>query len=184
MNGIFTLIFILCALWFLIFAPEAFLPTLLTGGQKAAALCLSLLAVYAVFLGLTAVMEECGLNKKLSRLLRPVVSRLFGVTDERAAEYVSLNLSANMLGIGGAATPMGVRAAERLQDLPNARFTHSMLFVVNATSIQLLPTTVLALLSSYGAKNPSAIVLPSLLATAVSTALGVLLVFLFIRRGP
>ncbi len=182
MNGIFPLIFLLCTLWFAIFSPESFLPALLSGGQKAAALCLSLLSVYAVFLGLTQVMDDCGLNRKLSRLLRPLIHKLFGVTDERATEYISLNLSANMLGIGGVATPLGVRAAERLQTLPDKRFTHSMLFVINATSVQILPTTVLALLASYGAKNPSAVVLPSLLASAVSTVLGVLLVKIFIRK--
>lgn len=182
MNGIFPLIFIVCALWFLLFAPESFLPALLAGGQSAAALSLSLLAIYAAFLGLTQVMEDCGLNKKLSRLLRRPVNKLFGTTDEQASEYICLNLSANMLGIGGVATPLGIRAAERLQSLPNARYTHSMLFTLNATSVQLLPTTVLALLTSYGAKNPSAIVLPSLLSTALSTALGILLVKIFIRK--
>lgn len=183
MNGIFPLIFLLCTLWFLVFSPESFLPALLSGGQKAATLCLSLLCAYTVFLGLTQVMEECGLSRKLSRLLRPLIRKLFGVTDEQAAEYISLNLSANMLGVGGAATPLGVRAAERLQTLPDKRFTHSMLFVVNATSVQILPTTVLALLASYGAENPSAVVLPSLLASALSTLLGVLLVNLFVRRN-
>ena len=87
-----------------------------------------------------------------------------------------------MLGISGAATPFGVKAAEQLQTLPNPDYTHALLFVVNATSVQLLPTTVLALLSAYHAQNPSAVILPSLLASAAATVLGALGVILLYRK--
>ena len=182
MNGIFLTIFLLCSVYFLIFNPEAFLPTLLGGAQKAATLCLSLIVIYSVWTGLLQVMEQSGLNKKISRVLRPLVSMLFHAQDKTAVEYISLNLSANMLGISGAATPFGIRAAERLETLPNAKYNHAMLFALNATSVQILPTTVLALLLSYGATNAYSIILPSLLASAVSTVLSVVLVKLLIQK--
>lgn len=182
MNGVFPLIFLLCTLLFLALSPEEFLPALLRGVSSAARLSLSLLAVYAVFLGLSAVMEDCGLNEKLSRLLRAPVKKLFGVRDEKTCEAICLNLSANMLGLGGVATPFGISAAERLETAPNARYARSLLLVLNATSVQLFPSTVLALLVSYGAQNPSAVILPSLAASAFSTIVGILLVNLFLRK--
>lgn len=182
MNGIFLVIFLLCAGYFLIFDPEVFLSVLLGGAQKAATLCLSLVVIYSVWMGLLEVMEESGLNKKISRLLRPVVGKLFHTQDKEAVECISLNLSANMLGISGAATPFGIRAIERLENKPFSLYNHGMLFVLNATSVQILPTTVLALLLSYGATDAYSIILPSLLATAVSTIVGVLGVKLFLRK--
>ncbi len=182
MNGIFLVIFLLCAGYFLIFNPEGFLSALLSGGQKAATLCLSLTVIYCVWMGLLEVMQESGLNAKISRLLRPLVKKIFQTQDEEAVEYISLNLSANMLGISGAATPFGIRAAERLTGMPSCNYNHGMLFVLNATSVQILPTTVVALFLSYGASNAYSIILPSLLATAVSTIVGVTLVKILLRR--
>lgn len=182
MNGIFLVIFLLCAAYFIFFDPAGFLPALLAGGTKAATVCLSLVAVYCVWMGLLQVMEACGLNRLLSRGLRPAVRRLFATDDETAVQCLSMNLSANMLGLSGAATPFGIRAAERLSAGENARYNQSMLFVLSATSVQILPTTVLGLLLSYGAENAYSILLPSLLATTVSTVLGVLGVIVFIRK--
>lgn len=183
MNGIFFIVFLLCAGYFLIFAPEAFLPALLDGASKAAALCVALLTVYSVWLGLLQVMENSGISEKISRILRPAVKKLFRTDDEEALKLISLNLSANMLGVSGAATPFGIRATERLASLPHARYNHDMLFVLNATGVQLLPTTVLALFLSYGAANPYSLILPSFLCTAISTSLGATGIKLFLRRN-
>ena len=182
MNGIFLVLFLLCAGYFLLFAPESFLPVLLSGATRAGTVCLSLVAVYCVWMGLMQVMEACGLNRLLSRGLRPAVKGLFDTDDEGAVECLSMNLSANMLGLSGAATPFGIRAAERLDGGKNIRYNQSMLFVLNATSVQILPTTVLGLLLSYGAADAYSIILPSLLSTAASTLLGVLGVKLLIRK--
>lgn len=182
MNGIFLVVFILCSLYFLVFSPENFLPTLLGGTQKAATLTLSLVAVYSVWMGFAAVMEKSGLNEKVSRILQPVIKKLFHTQDERTLTYLSLNLSANMLGISGAATPFGIEAAQRLDDTPFARYNQNMLFVLNATGVQILPTTVLALFISYDAADAYSLILPSLLASAISTVTGVIAVKLFIRK--
>ena len=183
MNAVFTVVFLISNAVFLLFFPEKFLPALLSGGQKAATLCLTLLAVYAVWLGFSFVAEACGVNRFLSKILKPSVKKLFRISDEEGAEYVCTNLSANMLGLSGIATPYGIKAVNRLKNLPSATFSLSMLLVVNATSVQLLPTTVLSLLTSFGAENAYSIVLPSLLATAFTTGMGILLCHIFIKKG-
>lgn len=182
MNVVFAVVFLLSALYFLLFAPNEFLPALLSGAGKAGTLSLSLLTVYCVWMGLTELMEECGINRKISKVLKPSVKKLFKVTDEEAIGYITMNLSANMLGISGAATPFGIKAANRLQELPHARVSSSMLLVINATSVQILPSTVIALLVSFQAKNPASVILPSLLASIFTTGMGILLVKIFIRK--
>ena len=99
-------------------------------------------------------------------------------------EAITLNLSANMLGIGNAATPMGMRAARLLT--PTAASTPSpalcMLLVINATSVQLLPSSVIALRNAAGSGMADAVVLPGLAASAVSTAVGIALCKLLQKR--
>ena len=178
MNFIFPFLFLLCGAWFLLFSPENFLPALLAAAEKAAVLCFTLLASYAVFMGLAEVMEKSGVSGGISRLLRPAVKKLFITDDERAVRLVSINIAANMLGLSGVATPTGAAAAERFALLPEKEHNHTMLFVLNATSLQILPTTVLSLLVAAGAQDPYRVILPSLLATTASTVLGAALVLL------
>ncbi|MBO5045313.1 MAG: spore maturation protein [Clostridia bacterium] len=180
MNGIFTAVFFLSALLFLIFSPDSFLPALLEGGQKAATLSLSLLAVYCVWLGFFRVMEQSGLSSRISTLFLPVCKKLFRTEDKRAVFLASGNLTANMLGLPGAPTPLGIQATERFMNAGNA-YAASMLFVLNATSLQLIPTTVIALRASYGAQSPADVFLPTLIATLFSTLLGALCVRLFVK---
>ncbi len=182
MNGVFFFVFLLSTGWFLLFDPSSFLPTLLSGAQKAATLSLFLLSVYTVWMGLLKVAEESGLHKKAAKLLRPAVGKLFLTDDEEAIGYLSMNLAANMLGVSGAATPYGIKGAERLKEGTHARFSHAMLLVVNATSVQLVPTTVLSLFISYHAQNPYSILLPTFLCTLFTTGMGILFVKLFIRK--
>lgn len=174
------MIFLLSSLLLLLFRPEAFLPALLEGGQKAVTLSLSLAAVYAVWMGLMQVLSDSGLSQKLEQALRPLVRKLFRAPSPAAGEALAANLSANLLGLGGVATPYGVRAAALLSG-ENSRHNHAMLLVLNATSLQLLPTTVIALRETYGSAAAYDILLPSLLATLLSTLLGVLFVKLFVK---
>lgn len=113
MNGIFAAVFLISAVMFLICDPEGFLPALLSGGEKAAALSLSLLAVYCVWLGFFKVLEKSGLAGKLSRGVFPLAKRLFRTDDKEAATLASCNLSANFLGLPGAPTPLGIKAVEK-----------------------------------------------------------------------
>ena len=181
MNGIFAAVFLVSAATFLILDPDGFLPALLSGGEKAAALSLSLLAVYCVWLGFFKVLERSGLAGKLSNAVFPLAKRLFRTDDKEAVYLASCNLSANFLGLPGAPTPLGVKAVEKFCAAQN-HYAADMLFVLNATSLQLLPTTVIALRLSAGASSPADIFLPTLLATLLSTLIGALLVILFSRK--
>ena len=175
MNGIFAIVFLISCALFLFLNPDGFLPAMLSGAEKAATLSLALLAVYCVWLGFFKVMEKSGLSEKLARLFRPAARRLFRSDDEKAVYLASCNLSANFLGLPGAPTPLGVKATERFTAAGNT-YAANMLFVLNATSLQLLPTTVIALRVATGSASAADIVLPTLIATFFSTIVGVILV--------
>ena len=181
MNVVFAVIFILSGAVLLLVDPAGFLPALLDGATKSATLCLALLASYAAWLGLMQLWEESGVARGISKLLKPLCRKLFRTNDEEALSAIGMNLSTTLLGIGGAATPYGIKAASLLEKNKDAHYSSSMLFVVNATSLQLIPTSVVALRSSAGSASAADIILPTMLATAFSTILGVLLVKLFIK---
>lgn len=160
------------------------LPAALEGAANAIQVSLQLLAGYLFFCGMISVVNKLKIQQNLCRLFQPVMKRLFGrETDKTALEAVGMNLSANLLGLGNAATPYGMKAAQLLDGAAGGGNRHGlyMLLIINATSIQLLPTTVLTLRIGAGSAVPNAIVLPSLAATAVSTGVGVLL-GLFCRK--
>ena len=161
----------------LITNPGAVLNEMIGASADALSLCIELCAVYAVWLGIMELVEASGLSQKLAKLLRPLIKKIFRVQDEQAQKYIALNLSANMLGLGNASTPMGIKAMQSLDDKSGkANFSIIMLIVINATSIQLLPTTVIGLRASAGSQNPADIIFPTLLATILTTLLGIFLV--------
>ena len=179
MNGVF------CALMLagLLYAAatgrsDAAQRALLSGGGEAVGLLMRLAGAYAFFGGLLGVLRESGAADALARAMEKPLSRLFRFAPGAEAElgYVSLNLSANMLGAGGAATPAGMAAMRKMARAhPDGRASDAMILflVVNTSSVQLLPTTMIALRAQAGAANPADIVLPTLLATAASTVSGV-----------
>ena len=181
MNVVFAVIFILSGAVLLLVDPAGFLTALLDGATKSATLCLALLASYAAWLGLMQLWEESGVARGISKLLKPLCRKLFRTNDEEALSAIGMNLSTNLLGIGGAATPYGIKAASLLEKNKDAHYSSSMLFVVNATSLQLIPTSVVALRIAAGSASAADIILPTMLATAFSTILGVLRVKLFIK---
>jgi spore maturation protein A len=180
MNILFAVVFSVCGTAILVRAPDLFLSTLLEGGGKAATTCLALLSSYAVWLGLIRVWEDCGVSKKVAKLIKPVARKLLLTDDEQALEAVSMNLSVNLLGISGAATPYGIKAANLLDKTPNAEYSSAMFFVLNATSLQLLPASMVALRTSLASGNPTDIILPTLITTIFSTLLGIGLTTLFL----
>lgn len=181
MNLLFAVVFILCGGVILVRSPDLFLSTLLEGGGKAATTCLALLSSYAVWMGLIRIWEDCGVSKKVARLVKPIAKKLLKTEDEEALDAVSMNLSVNLLGISGAATPYGIKGANLLDKTENAEYSSAMFFVLNATSLQLLPASMVALRTSLASANPTDIILPTLLTTAFSTLLGVALTALFLR---
>jgi spore maturation protein A len=131
-------------------------------------------------------MDSVGLTDLLSGLLRPILGRLFPESrkDPELTRYLSGNMTANLLGLGNAATPMGIRAAERLRDSREpTRATDSLcrLVVLNTASIQLLPTTVAAVRRSAGCAEPFDILPAVWVSSILSVAAGLAAVH-FLRR--
>lgn len=174
MNVIFAAVMILSSAALCLFSPESLLPAMLDGALDAAKCALTLFCVYAVWMGLSAVAEDCGITAKIAKMLSPVCTKFFRTDDKEAAEAISMNISCNLLGIGGAATPYGVKAIGRLEKEGN-EFAQNLLFIINSTSIQLIPTTVIALRAAAGSAAAYDIFLPSLIATAISTGSAALL---------
>lgn len=181
MNTLFTLVFLACAFLLLCTSPDTFLAALLEGAGKGATVCLSLVATYSVWLGLMRVWEDSGLARGISKLLKPLSKRLFKTEDEEALQAISMNLSVNLLGISGAATPYGIQAANLLDKTENAEYSSAMLFVLNATSIQLIPTAIIGVRVALHSANPTDVIVPTFLATLLSTVLGVCLTKAFIK---
>jgi spore maturation protein SpmA len=146
---------------------------------SAVELAIGLVGVMALFLGLMKIAEAGGLLTVLARLLRPMMTRLFPSVppDHPAMGAMILNFSANILGLGNAATPFGIRAMQELNKLnphPGTATNAMALFLaINTSSITLLPTGVIALRASLGAAEPAAILPTTLFATLFATATGI-----------
>ena len=157
----------------------------LDGAAAGVELCLSMMGVLCLWMGVMEVMERSGLARGLSRLLRPVIRRLYPdfAGDKQTMDAVSANLSANLLGLGNAATPLGLEAARLMAEhTPGvASDSRCMLVVCNTASFQLIPTTVASLRSAAGSADPFDILPAVWLASAVSIAVGVTAAKLFAR---
>lgn len=172
MNAIFTTIFIVSMVAIAFISPDKLLSSLLDGAESSIKMAVTLFCIYAVWMGLSSLAEKSGLSKSIAKGLNPLTKRVFKTQDESASKNLAMNLSCNLLGLGGAATPYAVKAIERLEKEGNS-FAQKLLFVINATSIQILPTTVIALRASAQSLSPSDIFLPSLICTVISTLTGV-----------
>ena len=148
---------------------------LMTGAGEAVALCLQLTGAVCLWSAVLEVLERCGASAGLARLLRPVLGRLFprALRDEETMTALTENVSANLLGLGNAATPAGIRAARGLQRLGD-RDGLCRLVVLNTASIQLLPTMAASLRASCGARAPFDITGAVLVSSVCSVAAGLL----------
>lgn len=249
------------------------------GSSSALTVCLSLIAIYAFWCGIFEILTQCGAIERLANFIRPFIRKIYGAVSPKANDYIALNLSANLLGVGGAATPSALMAIEEIERTDNLSNTaqntiHSggnfsntdfpaentakntsgdifnstqlpktsenfsstnldssktnsatnstptnqssltakydvkfsflnhfksfsgdktdsrqsiskplaMLFIINATSIQLLPTTVISLRSQFNSLSPADIILPTILCTLLTTLLGILLGSIFFKK--
>jgi len=145
------------------------------GAGAAVTLCLALAGVICLWSGVMEVIRRGGLAAKLARLLRPALIRLFpdNRDNQEAMEALSANVSANLLGLGNAATPLGIRAAAAMKRGPIATNDLCMLVVLNTASIQLIPATVAGVRAAAGAVSPFD-VLPAVWITSIcSVAAGI-----------
>ncbi len=182
MNKIWFYMIISALLTLLFCSPEKVLENMIFATSESFSLCLNLLAVYTLWLGILEIVDKSGLSDKLASLLSPITKFLFKTNDKETQKNISLSLSTNMLGLGNASTPLGIEAMKRLDDKSGkASFGMIMLIVITTTSIQILPTTTIGILANAGSKNPSNIILPSIISTIATTGIGICLVFLFNR---
>ncbi len=169
----------------------------LESAGEAVSLCITMLGIMSFWCGILKIAEHAGLIEAMTKKLRPIIHFLFPdiPQDHPAAKHISTNMIANMLGLGWAATPAGLRAMEELENLeeqrrsehkyhvPKGSASNEMctFLIVNISSLQLIPINMIAYRSQYGSINPSAIVGPALLATTISTMAGI--IFCKIMQG-
>lgn len=176
MNVAFLLITAASLVLMTVRAPESAFPTMIEGVRGAIELSFKLCAIYAVWLSALKMIEATALDKKLSKLLRPIVRKIFKNENDDAYDKICVNLAANMFGMGGVATPAGIKAMSAMED-GSAKATDNMimLLVINATSIQLIPATVIALRASANSQSPSDIIVPTLISSGIATLCGTIM---------
>lgn len=160
--------------------PEAVVSSLLTSGASGVELCINLCGIYTVWLGLINILDKSGLSDKLAKLLEPIIKFLFRSNNKEANKYIAINMSSNILGLGNAATPSGIKAMQALDDKTGKiTFAGIMLLVINSCSLQLLPTTIIGLRETAGSTSSSDIILPIIISSFVTCIFAICLVFLF-----
>lgn len=153
----------------------------LTGAKDAVAVCIGLISILVFWLGMMKIAQDSGLLDKLAKVLGPVAKFLFpGVPEKHPAMgYILSNMSANLFGLGNAATPMGLKAMEELQKLNDDKGTATpamcTLLALNTSGLTLIPTTIIGIRMKYESTNPTDIIGPTLLATLVATGFAILL---------
>ena len=160
--------------------------TILSSSKEAVELCILMFGIVGLWSGLMNIALSLGITTKLQQMLSPFLSFLFpNLKNKKAKEYISTNIIANMLGLGWAATPSGLKAMEELQTLnpKKDRASNEMILflVINISSIQLIPFTMLKIRADAGSTNPNEIIISTLVATIVSTIVAIISCKLFER---
>ncbi len=162
----------------------------LDSAGDAVSLCITMIGVMALWVGLMEIAQKSGLIAKLTKGIQPFISFLFpGIPKGHPArEYIAANLIANVLGLGWACTPAGLKAMEELAKLEAERGTPGYVsadgkrvasnemctfLILNISSLQLIPVNMIAYRSQYGSVNPAGIIAPAIVATAVSTGVAI-----------
>jgi spore maturation protein A len=164
---------------------EPFTKSIFEGAKSAVEVSLFLLGIVSVWMGITRILEDSGLIFRIAHLFKPIISRLFKNIpgDHPSISAITLNVLANLFGLGNAATPLGIKAMQELdtlnEDKGTITFEMMIFIVINTASIQFIPFSVIGILASYNATNPAAVVLPVLIATIISAIAALLILFSF-----
>ena len=167
---------------------EALNNSIFESTASAVKLSIDLMGTMCLWTGMMAIAKKTSLMDKLNKLLAPLLRFLFPSIkkEDKAHGEISMNLVANILGLGNAATPLGLKAMKSMQEENPKRDTLSnsmiMFIILNTASLQLIPTTVIAIRSSLGSQNPTKIILPVWIATIGAAVAGVLVTKLLIKR--
>lgn len=157
--------------------------------KSAVSLTITFFGTITLWCGIMQIAQDSSLSQKLTKLLSPIIKFLFPDIKKEDKTYneISLNIIANILGLGNAATPLGLKAMDSLQKKNKLKNTLSnsmaMLILLNTASLQLIPTTVIAIRSSLNSENPTSIIIPVWLSTICAAISGVLAVKFFIKIG-
>jgi spore maturation protein A len=178
---LFFLMVVASLLWLTVTAPSSILATALAAGASGVQLAITLAGIYIVWMGIIQVAIDAGLIDALARACRPVIRFLFGEQSDEVNALLATNISANMIGAGNAATPAAIEAIEKMStpDMTRATTPMIMLFILSATSMQILPTTVIGILEASGAQNASSIILPTFAVSTITTIMGIIMVKVF-----
>jgi len=152
----------------------------LNSSKEAVTLCITMLGIIAMWTGIMQIAKKCGLVAAFTRGLRPILRYLFPTIpkDHIVNEYIASNMIANILGLGWAATPMGLMAMRELKKLNHdsevASCDMCTFMIINISSLQLIPVNIIAYRSQYGSVNPAEILGAGIIATICSTIVGVI----------
>lgn len=167
---------------------EAVTSAVLDSSKEAVSLSITMLGVVSFWVGFMEVAKETGIMESLTKMLKPILRYLFPRIPENhpAMEAISVNFAANILGMGNAALPSGLRAMEHLSELNKEQCGKNMemrhiasnemctFLIINISSLQLIPVNIIAYRSQYGSVNPAAVIGPGLIATLASTIAAVI----------
>ena len=185
--NVLWLIMVCVSIVFAIFTGnlDAYTKSIFEGAKAAVEISLYLLGIVSVWMGITKILEDSGLIYRIAHLFKPLICRLFKNIpgDHPSITAITLNVLANLFGLGNAATPLGIKAMQELDTLNEDKgmITPEMMtfIVINTASIQLIPFSVIGILASYGHANPAIVVFPVLIAPAISTMTALLILALF-----
>ena len=178
MSIIFSIITTISLILLTIFNPNLILESVSTATNKALTLTVNLFSIYIFWLGVNEILKSIKFDRFLSKILKPVLSPLFKVKDEETLTRLSNGLSFNMLGLGGIATIENIECMKKLEEQNNHK-AQTLLLTISSTSVQILPISVMSLLSELGMTNSYIIILPTLICTIFSTVLGIVLCKVF-----
>ncbi|MBW9152393.1 nucleoside recognition domain-containing protein [Clostridium estertheticum] len=142
-------------------------------------LVMGLVGMMCLWCGIMEIAQKSGLTDKLAKVLRPILKIIFKETSQnnKVMSSITMNLTANMMGLSNAATPFGIKAMEEMQKMNIEKDTASndmaLFLVLNAACIQFLPTTVISIRAAYNSQNPAIIIIPAIITTGVASVLGV-----------
>ena len=168
----------------------------LDSAGEAVQLCITMTGIMALWVGLMEIAKNSGLIASMTKGIQPFISFLFPRSpgNHAAREYISTNIIANILGLGWACTPAGLKAMEELQKLneeecrrtgkPPVTASNEMctFLIMNISSLQLIPVSIIAYRSQYGSVNPTAVIVPGIIATLTSTLVAIIFVKVMDRK--
>lgn len=180
MNIIWVILVCCSSILLIATNPQTTLTSLLNGSSKAIELIIQLWAIYSFWLGILQIIEDTKLNLKLSKLLSKPIDFIFGKQPKSTKDQISLNISCNMLGMGNASLPSGIKAIELMNNnFKKATNPIITLLILNTCNLQIIPSTIISLRSFAGSSSPANIILPTIVISLICLTIGIILLKIF-----